>query len=125
MPLEILFRDGPIIDGVLMGADISPTHVIDLGPGGQKFVALHIQTTQGAGAPDHVGVVKWELSNIADAIGSFTSKGSYNITTGAAINRLEDNITTSARFMRVWYDWTSGGTDDTLRVFVHTCADRG
>jgi len=120
--LQAFLRDAFIIDAELMGADILPDHVIDLGPGGQKFIALQIKTTQGAALPDHVGVVRWEVANAALDITTFAAKGSYAIVAGAEINQMEDNITTSARFLRVWYDRTSGGDDDTLNIVVHTCA---
>jgi hypothetical protein len=121
MPTFRGIESGAIIDEEDMGANIlheDGSSVIDLGPGAQKLVSLHIVSANNS----HVGDVIWEISNrnVAASFAANPHAGSpFGIAAATAYDDIEDNITTSCRYMRVRYARTGGA--GTLSVFVNVC----
>lgn len=112
-------QGGPVIEAVLMGADITfatwGSKLIELGDA--QVVGIHITTAQGAGAPDHVGVLKYRMTNDPAVLG-VDHATTTAITTGSELNLFETLTGLGCKFLEVWYDRTSGGVDDTLTVTV-------
>jgi hypothetical protein len=104
-----------INDGALV-ADITNGTWVD--KRGRNNVAVSFVTTSGGGAPDHVGMLKVQVANLADKSDAFTlALPTYNILTGAVITDGFE-FTCNHNYVRCWYDMTSGGTDDTIDVNI-------
>lgn len=103
------------INAVLMAATITPGYVFDLSK--RKFLGVTVKTTAGAGTPDHVGAVTFELcNNPASDTPQAISTVSVTITTGAVNNHYVELCDICAPYIRAVYTRSSGGDDDTLTV---------
>jgi len=115
---QTLPNGGTVIDGATLGADLTYANagskLIDLGD--NTTVGIEYKTTQGVAAPDHVGVLRFRVTN--DPSYTPTELLAYEtaIATGAARQGALLLTGIAMRYLEVFYDYTSGGADDTMLV---------
>lgn len=78
------------------------------------YLSLQIETKT---LTTHVGTLYWQVSNTGET-NSWNDLGSLSITSGTAISSFQDSIGTAAKYLRIFYDFTSGGGD--LHVTGHS-----
>ena len=104
------------LNAAAMSADATSAAGIDLGSCHRIFV--RVTTAQGAGAPDHVGVLKF-LAGATNVVGDAKALAvpQLDIAAGAEVDETIE-FTTYALYLWAWYDRTSGGDDDTITVII-------
>ena len=109
-------NDGRIVNGVDMSASFNSTDpAIDANiltiSRTSNFVSLEMWTET---LTTHVGTIYWDVSNTGDR---WFNVGSVAVTSGTAFEDFQDNIQTTAKYLRVRWAVTSGGGD--LYVIAH------
>ena len=105
-----------LVINATMGADI--TSAAPIYKKGKNFIGAKVSTAQGTASPDHVGVLKWKAGTTQDVNEAVVLPiPQTSIPSGSEFDDIVE-FECNLPYLWAFYDRTSGGDDDTLRVEV-------